>query len=108
MQKLEEPLRAMYDVIVFDTSPGNSQDVNSTARASDIATVVCNPTMASIAGALQCLRRIGTKNLFAAVLNMVKNEPYEISGWEVRRKLGWLNLYEAGGGRIGPGKHCQL
>lgn len=91
-----DELREKYEIIIVDSAPGFGLEVTAGMKACDELLVVSQPRVPAIAGTLQTLRRSDALNIptFGVVLNHITGKDFEIPTEEIKRTLGWPNLFE--------------
>ncbi len=91
-----DKLRKKYEIIIVDSAPGFGLEVTAGMKACDELIVISQPRVPAIAGTLQTLRRADAMNIpiFGVVLNHITGKDFEIPTSEIKRTLGWPNLFE--------------
>ncbi len=89
-------LRESYEIIIVDSAPGFGLEVTAGMKACDELLVISQPRVPAIAGTLQTLRRADALNIptFGVLLNHITGKDFEIPTSEIKRTLGWPNLFE--------------
>ena len=85
-----EGLEGLVDIILLDSAPGLGREALSVLQASDEVIFVTTPSLPALNDVLKCgklIEKLDLKTL-GIVLNMVRNEKYELKEKEVGRITG--------------------
>jgi septum site-determining protein MinD len=85
-----EPLKSITDIMLLDSAPGLGREALSVLNACDEVLFVSNPLTPAINDVQKCaevVRRLGVK-INGIVLNMVRNEGFELTTEQVEKMTG--------------------
>jgi septum site-determining protein MinD len=86
-----EPLKSKYKVILLDSAPGLGPEVISAMKSCDEIMIVTNPHVPTIASTLKTFGATERYKvpIMGTVVNMVREEPFELSQKAIKKALGW-------------------
>jgi septum site-determining protein MinD len=86
-----EPLKSEFKIIILDSAPGLGPEVISAMKSCDEILIVTNPHVPTIASTLKTFGATERYKvpIMGTVVNMVREEPFELSQKAIRKALGW-------------------
>lgn len=82
-----KPLKAIYDVILIDSSPSLNDEMFATMAASDDLIVVSSPDYPTLSATLQAVKIAQKKNtpIKGIVINKIRKKKFELSAKDISR-----------------------